>query len=79
MLHNSAAGIQSDAGAFCVILPGTDTVGNRKLQMVILSFITDADGSFRVSVFRQVGIQIIQCSLQQWEGDLNLTGYRGKL
>ena len=31
VLHDSAAGIQADAGAFCVSLPGTDAVGNGKV------------------------------------------------
>ena len=79
VLQNSSAGIQSDTGTFFVILPDTDSIGNGKMQMIILSFVTDADGGSWISIFYQIGVEIIQSPLQQMKCDLNLTGYRGKL
>ena len=76
IFDNSTTGIQPYAGTFPFGLVCACSIGDDENQIIWFSSVIYPDNCVRVCVFCQIGINIIQGSLQQMNRNLYLAGYR---
>ena len=65
VFDNAAAGNQTDAGAVCLGLICADMVGQGQKNAGFVSFIGNLYCFFRIGIFQQIGIQIVQRPLEK--------------